>query len=351
MNISAGESVAWPAEAFRAKCSDLLASMDGVALFRIPADLTLPGIAAETVQRLNLTLLATRDSNIDRHPDADTVQGMLWLQQKLQSQESNDLGTDNNKTDISLIELLDAVHQRRILSSKIRIDSHRPLSSATATDLFLSLEQINHVEETGEDNSDTNQGLLRCIAAIQGINVRSVVDLKHGPSDPRRRLQLLLEQNSLIGREVLMNEDNLDRNCGDLIAFAEDNSAAPAYLKSTPSGYQIWAPLSMRQTRSIWDCRDLLGQLSPRMVAVSPALAKKDLSTVGLLQFAFGKPNNLTRYIISGLLVGLAMGFLLSIGRDVGASRWIFSLGATGTVLGPASGVSGGFRWNCRDGC
>ena len=345
MNISAGESVAWPAEAFRAKCSDLLASMDGVALFRIPADLTLPGIAAETVQRLNLTLLATRESNIDRHPDADTVQGMLWLQQKLQSQESNDLGTDNNKTDISLIELLDAVHQRRILSSKIRIDSHRPLSSATATDLFLSLEQINHVEETGEDNSDTNQGLLRCIAAIQGINVRSVVDLKHGPSDPRRRLQLLLEQNSLIGREVLMNEDNLDRNCGDLIAFAEDNSAAPAYLKSTPSGYQIWAPLSMRQTRSIWDCRDLLGQLSPRMVAVSPALAKKDLSTVGLLQFAFGKPNNLTRYIISGLLVGLAMGFLLSIGRDVGASRWIFSLGATGTVLGACLGlVSGGFR-------
>ena len=87
MNISAGQSVAWPAVAFRAKCSDLLASMDGVALFRIPADLTLPGIAAETVQRLNLTLLATRDSNIDRHPDADTVQGMLWLQQKLQSQE------------------------------------------------------------------------------------------------------------------------------------------------------------------------------------------------------------------------------------------------------------------------
>ena len=87
-------------------------------------------------------------------------------------------------------------------------------------------------------------------------------DLKNGPSDPRRRLQLLLEQNSLIGREVLMSEDNLDHNCGDLIAFAEDDSTAPVYLKSTPSGYQIWAPLSMRQPRPIWDCRDCLSQLS-----------------------------------------------------------------------------------------
>ena len=329
MNIPAGQRVAWPADAFRAKQSDLLASMDGVVLFRIPADLDLPGIPTKTVQRLGLALLATQDNSIHRQPAADTTQGMLWLQQKLQSQEIDNPSTTKNNTHISLIELLDAVYKRQILASKTRVDSHTPLSTTTATDLFLSLEQINHLDEPGENNSDTNQGLLRCIAAIQGINVRSVVDLKHGPSDPRRRLQRLLEQNSLIGREVLMSEDNLDRNCGDLIAFTEDDSTVPAYLKSTPSGYQIWAPLSMRQPRSIWDCRELLGQLSPRMVAVSPALTKDDLSTVGLLQFAFGKPNNLTRYIVSGLLVGLAMGFLLSIGRDVGASRWIFSLGAT----------------------
>ena len=345
MNISAGQRVAWPFEAFRAKSSDLLASMDGVVLFRIPADLDLPGIAVETVQRLDLALLATRDNSIHRQPAADTTQGMLWLQKELQSQEIDTPSTNKNNTYNSMIELLDAVHQRRIQSSKIRFDSHTPLSSDTATDLFLSLELTNHDDEPGEETSDINQVLLLCIAAIQGINVRSVLDLKNGPSDPRRRLQLLLEHNSLIGREVLMSEDCLDHNCGDLIAFAEDDNTAPAYLKSTPSGYQIWAPLSMRQPRPIWDCRDLLSQLSPRMVAVSPALTKDDLSTVGLIQFAFGRPINLTRYIVSGLLVGLAMGFLLSIGRDVGASRWIFSLGATGTFLGACLGVvSGGFR-------
>ena len=65
MNISAGQSVAWPAEVFRAKCSDLLACMNGVALFRIPADLTLPGIAAETVQHLNRPFLQRETATID----------------------------------------------------------------------------------------------------------------------------------------------------------------------------------------------------------------------------------------------------------------------------------------------
>ena len=142
-----------------------------------------------------------------------------------------------------------------------------------------------------------------------------------------------------------MGEDDLNHDCGDLIAFFEEDGTSPAYLKSGPSGYQIWAPLRMAKPRSIWDCKELLSQLSPRMVAVNPALTANDLSTLGLLRFAFGKPNNLTRYIVSGLLIGLAVGFLLAIGREVGASRWIFSLGAAGAVLGSCLGVvSGGFR-------
>lgn len=345
MNISAGENVHWPANAFRAKKSDLLASMEGVALFRIPADLALPGIPIETVQRLGLALLATQDNRIDSQPDADTRQGMLWLQQELKRQEIDTLNLHKSNTPTNLIELLDVVYQRRILSTKTRIESHTPLSAATATDLFLLLEQKNQLKEQSEENRNINQGLLHCIAAIREINVREVVDLKHGPNDPRRRLQRLLEHNRLIGREVLIGEDDLNHDCGDLIAFFDQDGTSPAYLKSGPSGYQIWAPLRMAKPCSIWDCKEMLSQLSPRMVAVNPALTPNDLSTLGLLRFAFGKPNNLTRYIICGLLVGLSVGFLLAIGREVGASRWIFSLGAAGAVLGSCLGVaSGGFR-------
>ena len=81
------------------------------------------------------------------------------------------------------------------------------------------------------------------------------------------------------------------------------------------------------------------------MISVNRSLSKKDLSTLGLLRFAFGESKDSTQYVISGLLIGLAVGFLLSIGRDIGASRWIFTLGASGVVLGTALGfVSQGFR-------
>ena len=345
MNLAAGEHVAWPAEDFRAKGPDLLASMEGVALFRIPADLDLPGLPADVVQRLGLELRATQDNSFTVQPSADTRRGSHWLQQELQRHDLDAVSTDSGSTSNNLIELLDALYQRRILNAQARVNSHTPLNSATATDLFRSLEQVGSLSDEQTRGGDAKQGLLQCIAAIRGIDVNAVLDLKHGPNDPRRRLQRLLEHNQLIGREVLMGEDDLNHDCGDLIAFFEEDGTSPAYLKSGRSGYQIWAPLRMAQPRSIWDCKELLSQLSPRMVAVNPALTANDLSTLGLLRFAFGKPNNLTRYIVSGLLIGLAVGFLLAIGREVGASRWIFSLGAAGAVLGSCLGVvSGGFR-------
>ena len=345
MNLSAGERVLWPTNSFITKQACLSATMNGVCLLRIPAKLELPGLSIEVIQSLKLELIATQDVTIELKSNTNKTANSQWLKAKLLDQLSESSIKQSVGITNSINELLEELYKQRELKEQHRIDSHTPLDGRSEIDLFYTLEQSQQGQTHRDPKETTQHVLLRCIAAIQGINVHSVVDLKHGPSDPRRRLQLLLEHNSLIGREVLITEDNLDHDCGDLIAFAENDSTAPAYLKSTPSGYQIWAPFSMRQPRSIWDCRDLLSQFSPRMVAVSPALTKGDLSTIGLLQFAFGKPNNLTRYIVSGLLVGLAVGFLLSIGRDVGASRWIFSVGATGTLLGASLGVvSGGFR-------
>ena len=132
-------------------------------LFRIPADLALPGIPIETVQRLGLALLATQDNSIDSQPDADTSQGMLWLQQELKRQEIDTLNLHKSNTPTNLIELLDVVYQRRILSTKTRIESHTPLSAATATDLFLLLEQKNQLKEQSEENR--NKIKDSCIAS------------------------------------------------------------------------------------------------------------------------------------------------------------------------------------------
>lgn len=344
MHLAAGERVRWPAENFRAERSDLLATMDGLALFRVPADLALPGLPADTVERLDLDLIATQDNSIALQANANVSEGTRWLQQQLQRADDTTANTTTTAPS-SVTSLLDAIHQRKRALARTRVDSHTPLNAETAAALFRSLEQSQSTVGDRKTVGSAHQALLQCIAAIKKVDPKAILDLTQGQTDQRRRLQLLLDRNALIGRDVLISDDKLEQDCGDLIAFLEADGSTPAYLQSTPSGYQCWAPQSMSRPRSVWECTDLLSQLSPRMIAISPALTEGDLSTVGLLQFAFGKPQNLTRYIVSGLLIGLAVGFLLSIGRDVGASRWIFSLGATGTVLGACLGlVSGGFR-------
>ncbi|MCP4800093.1 MAG: ATP-binding cassette domain-containing protein [bacterium] len=101
----------------------------------------------------------------------------------------------------------------------------------------------------------------------------------------------------------------------------------------------------MKDPLPIQDCNQILDQLNPSMFSVNPGFREQDLTTIGLLRFAYGQPKNTETFIIGGLLMGLALGFLLSIGKDVGAARWIFGMGATGLIMGGTLGVlSGGFR-------
>ena len=315
MKLDAGERMAWPSQPFSAERSDLLANMDGLAFARIPAGLTLPGLSSETTQQLKIELVATQDNRIRFHEGVNPEKGHHWLEEKLHRQKTL-WGDDNSNQTETIAQLFDQLHQQLERRNKQRIETHRPLDTEAAAKLFRSLELAADSEENSDGQLDPKGALLHCIATIRGINRDEVVDHAHSPDEPRRHLQYLLENNDLLGRDVLISEDSLYQDCGNLIAFFEDDGKTPALLRSTTGGYRIWVPSRMKRPQSIWKCQNLVGELSPRMVAVSPALTKKDLSTVGLLQFAFGKPTNITRYIVSGLLIGLAVGFLLSIGRS-----------------------------------
>lgn len=342
MKIPAGQHISWPDQSFYTDRPDLLACLDGIPLFRLHVDLHFPGIPAEIVQNIRLELVATQDNNLAIQPNLDVSDGTHWLIHQLRNLVPD--STELISAD-SLIDVLDLVYKQRVQNVRLRISNHVPLNANAANELFQSLEQTNSVHSKLDGAGDSNQALLYCIAAIRGIDVDAIVDPLNCPKNTRRRLQLLLDQNELIGRDVLINEENLNSDCGDLIAFFADDECKTVYLKSSPSGYLIWDPMEMAKFQRISDNQELLGHLSPRMVEVTPALTSNDLSTLGLIQFAFGKPKQLTAYIVSGLLLGLCAGFLLSIGREVGASRWVFSLGATGTLLGACLGcLSGGFR-------
>lgn len=345
MRLLAGERVPWPTNNFISKQSDVLAIMNGISLIRIPAKLELPGLSIELIQRLELELIATQDVSIELKSNPNKTASNQWLKEELLSQLSNTSFNPSSGITKSISELLEELYQQRELKEQCRVDSHSPLDARAELDLFYTLEQSEQGRSHRDFVETTQHGLLRCIAAIRKQDINGLIDLNGGPMEARQRLQLLLERNNLIGRDVLINPDNINNNCGDLIAFLEDDQKTPVLLQSKSNQYQIWAPLSMKAPRPIKECHALLDQLSPRMIYVTPALTNNDLSTKGLLQFAFGRTKNLSQFIVCGLLIGLTAGFLLSIGRDVGASRWIFSLGISGGMLGAMLGfVSGGFR-------
>ena len=118
-----------------------------------------------------------------------------------------------------------------------------------------------------------------------------------------------------------MDAQSLKQDCGDLIGFLQDAQDSPLVLKSTDQGYLAWAPMRMGQALPLKDCQELLEELNPRMVALSPAFQTKDLSTIGLLRFAYGTPKHTARFVVGGLLLGFLITRLH--GRRVaGAGRY-----------------------------
>jgi hypothetical protein len=89
MNLSTGERVPWPTKNFISKKSDVLATMNGFSLIRIPAELELPGLSIELIQRLELELIATQDVSIELKSNTNKTTIKPWLKEELLIQLSN----------------------------------------------------------------------------------------------------------------------------------------------------------------------------------------------------------------------------------------------------------------------
>ena len=343
MKLCAGERVAWPITNFSTSQDHLLGAIHGVPFVRIKANLVLPGLPPGAIQTLKLELIATQDNDYSEEITSSAVEGTQWLNHEIHSRLNRtiNLAIASSKDDIC--DLLGELIKQEQSRKQRRINNHQSLGNQAEITLFNTLERNEQISGKSQRKTDASE-LAYLIAAIKNIDIGEVIDSNPQQLNTRGHLQQLLEHNHLIGRDVLISGENLKSDCGDLIAFEEEGGEA-ILLKTTTRGYQILDPRRMKSAKDINKCPEILEQLSPRMVAINRSLSKKDLSTLGLLQFAFGQSKNFGQYAISGLLIGLSVGFLLSIGRDVGASRWIFTLGASGGLLGAALGcVSQGFR-------
>ncbi|EAU75139.1 ATP-binding cassette domain-containing protein [Synechococcus sp. RS9916] len=356
MNWEAGSEHDWPTTPFRVLDGDLLLVVSGDQSFgvlRLDRTHLYPGLSAPGDAPIRLSLRAIQTTRLEHVPGGECGEGLIWLDVHI----SQDLGIPASAAPSStqLIHKLAQLHAQAEQHHRTVVTAHQPLNAASEWQLFQTMEQSNgdSAAEAGDPaarpHDQHNDPVLRALQLVSGDQATLLpMAPRLETQDPRQRLQQLLDRTDLFCRDVLINPEDLQQDCGDLIGFldgSEAHNSDVVVLQSTRKGYRAWQPSRMAEPEPLEHCSAWLNNLSPRMVSISPAFRPQDLTTIGLLRFAYGKPRHTTRFVIGGLLLGVVIGFLLAIGRDVGAARWIFGMGITGLLTGTCLGVlSGGFR-------
>ena len=354
----AGSEQDWPRTPFRVLQGELLvvaSSSQSFGVLRLDSSYAYPGLdTAATNSRICLRLRAIQKSQLETVPNGNLHEGLEWLDKQI----SHSLGVaaSTSPSTSQLIEKLTALYSLAEQHQQVLVDNHEPLGAASEQQLFRRMEEgkgsiykkITTSASLPTDMSgDPVVQALSLVCTDRG-NLLPLVSANCSDLEPRQHLLKLLERTDLFYRDVLITPEDLHKDCGDLIGFLEIDSGhnnEVVVLQSTPKGYKAWRPNCMAEPQPLEQCMDWLNQLSPRMLSISPAFQPEDLSTIGLLRFAYGQPIHSIRFVIGGLLLGVLIGFVLAIGREVGAARWIFGLGLTGLLTGACLGVlSGGFR-------
>lgn len=158
------------------------------------------------------------------------------------------------------------------------------------------------------------------------------IPLLDPPADPFDQLRALLERAGLIALPLQLEPADLRSDCGDLILLLE---RGPLLLLSGSDGYRFRDPahpdLPPRRLRRSALPRD---QAPWRALGISPSLPVGDASPASLLRFSVGPARQQAAVLIAATSLGLVIGFLLAIGGEVGAARWIAGLGGLGALLG-----------------
>ena len=335
----------WPDYAFRLIDGNALLIVSGVhdfSLLRLERDRVYPGLPPGKEHEVKIELQFINGGRLERETEGAPPDSIEWLTEQVGIKTSPATGNDQPSAKLLRSELT-ALHRHHEQRLQKRLNNHELLDDQSEGRLFRDMEQ--GIDESPQHENASNDPLVRGLMLLGADSNLLSRDTQTSTSDTRERLQNLLERTNLFSREVLIEEGDLDQDCGDLIGFLEDENSRVVVLKSTPQGYLIWIPEDMSRPIPLQDIRPRLEHLSPRMQCITPAFQEKHLNPLGLLRFAYGEPKETTRFVVAGLLIGVTIGFLLAIGRDVGAARWIFGMGVTGALSGACLGLlSGGFR-------
>lgn len=254
----------------------------------------------------------------------------------------------NFESDESIVVVMDSLWSYLIDNQKTKSQSVLALTSDSTNDLFIDFEEAYGIVSQSNVKAIPNDPLeafIRNLISIDSSDDTIFTTPSLKSSNPRQYLLDILNLNGLVGRDIILEGDIAKCDHGNFVAFFDSEPSVPVLFSSLSSGYQVWAPSRMESPQFLESIPHLLGELNPRAISINTAFKKNDLTSLGLLRFTYGKPSNTFIFIFAGLFLGLAIGFLLAIGKEVGAARWIFGFGVTGTAIGASLGfLSGGFR-------
>lgn len=245
-------------------------------------------------------------------------------------------------TTTSLEDLLLQWSSEQDAQRRCALERFEALDESSSARLARSVEAASEQGDSASRGEDPlRDGLNWLLAALEA----KPLDTAMAGGTGRRHIEALLSEAQLRCRDVMIDSQALRADCGPLVAFHAEDPARIAFLRPRPSGYWIWEPALQARPRALEGGAAALEGFSSRMVSLLPRLNWEGLNLASLLDFAYGKPGGAIRLTVTCLLVGLVSGFVLAIGRQVGATRWIFGLGGLGGLVGLSlSMVSPGFR-------
>ena len=143
---------------------------------------------------------------------------------------------------------------------------------------------------------------------------------------------LFRSNSSLVYRTLRMKADDLAGDCGDLLIFLDSK---PILLLSEDNGYRVFRHPFFRSRSYLLSRREMLNWPNTlSAIEVLPSLPSDTHIAHRLLYFTYGEAKKQGSIFLLVTVVGLVLGFIFSIGRQVGAARWIAGMGIMGALLG-----------------
>jgi ATP-binding cassette subfamily B protein len=184
-------------------------------------------------------------------------------------------------------------------------------------------------DETLAGEQRINNVLLYWLAERYGTKV---FPLDHSPDSQQDNLLALLERANLISVPLRLEPCDLQRDCGDLILLLD---TGPLLLLSEQTGYWVRDPSMPQQSARRFRAADLSKYPAPwEGLGITPGLSGQVANLAVLAHFSYGKATHRAVVFIAAATLGLVIGFLLAIGKVVGAAIWIVALGGMGVLLG-----------------